>query len=64
MKKAFVVGWPIAHSRSPLIHRFWLKRYGIEGDYIAEAVAPDAIGGFLKGLGAEGLCRRQCHAAA
>ncbi len=48
MKKAFVVGWPIAHSRSPLIHRFWLKRYGIEGDYIAEAVPPGAIDAFLR----------------
>ena len=34
-RKAFVVGWPIAHSRSPRIHRFWLKRHGIDGDYLA-----------------------------
>jgi shikimate dehydrogenase len=54
MRKAFVVGWPIAHSRSPLIHRFWLKRHQIEGDYLAEAVPPDAIGDFLTGFGAKG----------
>jgi len=54
MRKAFVVGWPIAHSRSPLIHRFWLKRYQIEGDYLAKAVPPDAIGDFLTGFGAKG----------
>jgi shikimate dehydrogenase len=53
VKKAFVVGWPIAHSRSPLIHRFWL-RHRIEGDYIAEAVAPDAIDAFLAGFKAKG----------
>ena len=47
-RKAFVVGWPIAHSRSPRIHRFWLKRYGIDGDYLAEAVPPDAIDAFLE----------------
>jgi shikimate dehydrogenase len=46
--KAFVVGWPVAHSRSPLIHGFWLKRYGIEGTYVAEAVPPDAIDAFLR----------------
>jgi shikimate dehydrogenase len=45
--KAFVVGWPIAHSRSPRIHRFWLRRHGIEGDYLPEAVPPDAIEAFL-----------------
>jgi shikimate dehydrogenase len=54
VRRAFVVGWPIAHSRSPLIHRFWLKRYGIEGDYVAEAVPPDAIDAFLKGFAAWG----------
>jgi shikimate dehydrogenase len=47
-RQAFVVGWPIAHSRSPRIHRFWLKRHGIDGDYVAEAVAPDAIDAFLE----------------
>jgi shikimate dehydrogenase len=46
--KAFVAGWPIAHSRSPRIHRFWLKRCGIDGGYLPEAVPPDAIDGFLK----------------
>ena len=46
-RKAFVVGWPIAHSRSPLIHRFWLKQHGIAGDYLPEAVPPDAIDAFF-----------------
>ncbi len=52
--KAFVVGWPIAHSRSPLIHGFWLKRHGIEGTYVAEAVPPDAIDAFLRCFGERG----------
>jgi shikimate dehydrogenase len=55
-RNAFVVGWPVAHSRSPLIHRFWLKRYSIDGDYRAEAVPPDAIDGFLSSLGDRGYC--------
>ena len=53
--KAFVVGWPIAHSRSPRIHRFWLKRHGIEGDYVREAVPPDAIEAFLEASRDEGM---------
>ena len=53
-RKAFVVGWPIAHSRSPRIHRFWLKRHGIDGDYLPEAVQPNAIDGFLKDFAEKG----------
>lgn len=53
---AFVVGWPIAHSRSPLIHRFWLKRHGLEGDYRPEAVRPEAIEKFLSSFGERGYC--------
>lgn len=53
-RKAFIAGWPVAHSRSPLIHRFWLKRYGIDGDYVREAVAPEAIEAFLAGFGERG----------
>ena len=30
---AGVMGWPIAHSRSPKIHNYWLKLHGIEGAY-------------------------------
>jgi shikimate dehydrogenase len=53
--KAFVVGWPIKHSRSPLIHRFWLKRYGIQGDYVREAVPLDTIDKFLENFSDEGF---------
>jgi shikimate dehydrogenase len=35
MKKAAVIGNPIAHSRSPIIHNYWLKKHGIEGHYEA-----------------------------
>ncbi len=47
---AAVFGWPVKHSRSPLIHRHWLSRYGIEGDYVRHAVEPEAIGDFLAGF--------------
>jgi shikimate dehydrogenase len=51
---ACLIGWPAAHSRSPLIHRFWLKQFGIDGDYRIEAVAPDAFADFIDGLASRG----------
>jgi shikimate dehydrogenase len=54
-RKVFVVGWPIAHSRSPLIHRFWMKRHGIDGDYVREAVPPEEIESFLAGVAERGF---------
>ena len=42
-KKTFVIGHPVAHSRSPLIHGTWLKTYGIDGSYEAIDVEPEAL---------------------
>jgi shikimate dehydrogenase len=50
MRRACVIGWPVEHSRSPLIHRYWLKHYGIDGAYEKEAVPPGAIESFLRGF--------------
>lgn len=50
MKKAFVTGWPIHHSKSPMLHGFWLKQYGIEGSYEAHGVEPENFEQFLKDL--------------
>lgn len=49
-RNACVIGWPIGHSRSPLIHNYWLRQNGIVGEYRAEAVAPEALSEFLKSL--------------
>jgi shikimate dehydrogenase len=54
VKAACVIGWPVEHSRSPAIHRFWLKRYGIDGAYEKEAVAPEELAAFLGSLKARG----------
>jgi shikimate dehydrogenase len=54
MKRAGVIGWPIAHSRSPLIHGYWLQKYGIVGSYTKEAVPPEAVDRFLAGLAGRG----------
>jgi shikimate dehydrogenase len=48
--KAFVIGHPIAHSRSPLIHTYWLDQFGIDGRYEAIDVTPGALAGFVAGL--------------
>lgn len=50
--KAFVVGHPIAHSRSPLIHGHWLREYGIAGSYERIDVAPEVFATFIEGLAA------------
>jgi shikimate dehydrogenase len=53
-RRACVIGWPVAHSRSPLIHGYWLEHYGIAGSYGREAVAPDDLAGFIERLGSSG----------
>jgi shikimate dehydrogenase len=55
MKRACVVGWPVAHSRSPLIHGFWLAKYGIEGSYVKQPLRPDQAAEFLRNLPAHGF---------
>ena len=52
---ACVIGWPVGHSRSPLIHRYWLKRYRLAGDYVAQPVPPDEIDVFLRRFAASGF---------
>jgi shikimate dehydrogenase len=49
-KNACVIGWPIAHSRSPLIHGYWLKQHGISGTYDRVPVEPENLGHFFQSL--------------
>lgn len=56
LKKAFVTGHPVIHSRSPKIHGFWLRQYGIDGSYEAIDVAPENFSEFLRGLREGGFC--------
>lgn len=55
MIAAGVIGWPVAHSKSPLIHRFWLAKLGIDGDYGRFAVHPDRLGEAIRAMPALGL---------
>lgn len=47
---AGVMGWPIAHSRSPKIHNHWIAQYGLEGAYVPLPVAPGTLGQALRAL--------------
>ncbi len=47
---AGVIGWPIAHSRSPRLHGHWLKRYGIAGSYVALPVMPEHLAEVLRAM--------------
>lgn len=55
MRKAFVVGHPIAHSRSPLIHGYWLRHLGIEGSYERVDVPPEEFEAFIQTLAQTGF---------
>jgi len=55
---AFVAGYPVKHSRSPLIHGYWLDKLGIPGSYRAHEVTPEAFADFMKAVksGESGYC--------
>jgi shikimate dehydrogenase len=53
-KRACVIGHPVAHSRSPMIHRHWLNEHGIDGDYVQEDVLPEKLASFLATLAERG----------
>ncbi len=54
-KKAFICGWPVAHSRSPVIHRYWLRQLGIKGDYLKQPVQAENLPDFLKNIANKGF---------
>jgi len=49
-KLAGVIGWPVSHSKSPVLHGHWLARYGIDGIYLPLAVQPDMLEQALRAL--------------
>ncbi|HEY0567169.1 MAG TPA: shikimate dehydrogenase, partial [Xanthobacteraceae bacterium] len=53
-RAACVIGWPAAHSRSPLIHNYWIRQYGLDAEYRREAVPPEEFATFLQQLGQRG----------
>jgi shikimate dehydrogenase len=60
MIRAGVIGYPIAQSRSPMIHGYWLRQLGILGSYERFEVVPGALPTFIHGLRAQGLVGCNC----
>src|SRR5438046_8330608 len=56
---AGLLGWPVAHSRSPVIHNQWLAQYGIPGRYVLFPVPPENLEAAVRGIAALGL--RGCN---
>ena len=54
LRRACVMGHPVAHSRSPMIHNYWLRELGIPGSYDLKDLAPEAFPGFVANLAANG----------
>ncbi len=52
---AGIIGWPVGHSRSPLLHGHWLRAHGIDGAYVRLPVAPGRLEAALRGLSALGF---------
>lgn len=53
--RAGVAGWPVAHSRSPLVHGYWLRKYRIDGEYERIAIAPENFASEFRGLAVQGF---------
>jgi shikimate dehydrogenase len=52
---AGIIGWPVAHSRSPRLHGFWLERHAIDGAYIPLPIHPENFATAVRGLAAAGF---------
>lgn len=53
-RAACVIGWPVEHSRSPMIHNYWIKQHGIAGEYRREAVKVEDFVAFASDLAGHG----------
>ena len=55
MKRACIMGHPVAHSRSPMLHGYWLRTLKLDGAYDFADVAPENFETFFRGLGQNGF---------
>jgi shikimate dehydrogenase len=53
-KAVCVIAWPAGHSRSPLIHNYWIKQHKLDAEYRREAVPPEKVADFISNLRANG----------
>jgi len=52
--RACVIGWPVKHSRSPIIHNYWLKTFGLAGAYELAEIEPEHLAAFVHSLPQKG----------
>ncbi|MFZ9252701.1 MAG: shikimate dehydrogenase, partial [Hylemonella sp.] len=52
---AGVMGWPVAHTRSPAIHNHWIAHLGLKGAYVQLPVMPEQLEAAVRGLPALGF---------
>ncbi len=52
---AGVMGWPVMHSRSPMLHNYWFEKHRLKGHYVPLAIAPDGLEKALRALPALGF---------
>lgn len=54
-RRSAITGWPVVHSRSPMVHGYWLRKYELEGSYEKLAVDPEKAADFYRDFQASGL---------
>ena len=47
---ASVMGWPVMHSRSPMLHNYWMRQHALTGVYVPLAIQPDGLAAALRAL--------------
>ena len=52
---AGLMGWPVMHSRSPILHNYWFVKYGLAGSYLPLAIEPNGLAAALRALPALGF---------
>jgi shikimate dehydrogenase len=58
MKRAGIIGWPVTHSLSPVLHGYWLKEYGVDGEMLRLPAQPEQFAAEIarvRGLGFAGV---------
>lgn len=53
--RAGIIGWPVSHSRSPILHGYWLRKYAIAGSYEYIPIAPENFSAEFRALPSQGF---------
>ena len=59
-KAVCVIAWPAGHSRSPLIHNYWINKHGLNAEYRREAIPPEKFADFVSHLYEHGYVGANC----